>query len=95
MDRLKNPWGVGHTEKRPQSRTEVGRTQAIEVRDLLRPDVVLYRRTVEDFVDGEYVVWKIRSPVRFRVRRTGPRHAVVSGIFFDPAAKPRPSGNGP
>lgn len=68
---------------------EGGRTQTIEIRDLLRPEDVLDQRTVEDFVQGKYLIWTIRGAVRFHIRRTGPRNAVLSGLFFDPPTRPQ------
>jgi len=62
---------------------EAGRTQTVEICALHRPEDVLDRRTVEDFVQGKYLVWTLRGAVRFHIRRTGPRNAVLSGIFFD------------
>ena len=64
-----------------------GRTQTVEIRNLLRPDAVLDTQTVKDFIDGKYLIWKIRGAVQVCIQRTGPGNAVLGGVFFDPPSR--------
>ncbi len=69
-----------------------GRSQRIEVLDAAT-QVVLDAQVMSGFTGGQYWVWQVRGPVRFRITRlTGP-NAVISGLFFDAANAP--PGNAP
>eukprot|EP00935_MAST-01C_sp_MAST-1C-sp1_P002341 g2341.t1 len=53
-------------------------------------DVIAPSQLVEDFGDGVYLTWRVRGSVRIRVAHIGGdpggSDAVVSALFFDPAA---------
>jgi hypothetical protein len=59
-----------------------GRAQTIDVLDV--GGALLDSRSVTSFADGQYSVWSITGPVRFRVTRTAGVNAVVSAVFIDP-----------
>jgi len=45
----------------------------------------LNAQTLTSFVNGVYLVWRVRGQITLRVtNHTGPINAVVSGIFFSP-----------
>ena len=49
---------------------------------------VLDRQTAVDFVNGQYLVWRVSGNVRVKITRTAGSNAVVSGIFIDAAPAP-------
>ena len=58
------------------------RTQTIEVLDPAT-DSVLDTRTISDFREGRYLVWKIKGRVIFKITLDKGPNAVLSGLFFD------------
>lgn len=60
------------------------RTQRIEVVNAMTGEV-LHTVNLSHFKQGVYLSYQITGEVDFRVSRTGPANAVVSGLFFDPA----------
>jgi uncharacterized membrane protein YkoI len=62
-----------------------GRTQRVEIVDAAS-GAVLDTRTVSSFGGGQYLVYSVKTSVRFRITRTAGANAVVSGIFIDSAA---------
>ena len=60
------------------------RTQNVEIRDQLRPDVVLDEQAVNEFIEAKYLIWEIRGAVQVRVQRTGPGNAVLGCVFLGP-----------
>jgi hypothetical protein len=64
------------------------RAMTVEAWDPWRNVVILEKQTVKDFSNGKYVVLNLRGRVVLYIQSTGGfGHAVLSGIFFDPAAK--------
>ena len=63
-----------------------GRRQKVEVLRASDGAVLDTRTFGTDFHRGVYQSWNVTGNVRFRVTRTAGINAVVSGIFFDPAA---------
>jgi hypothetical protein len=62
----------------------LSRTQTLSIRDGTS-NAVLDSRSVTNFGNGLYLVWKVSGHVIVQVANTGP-NAVVSGLFFDPGA---------
>jgi subtilisin family serine protease len=59
------------------------RSQTVEVIDRAS-GAVLDVRTVQSFINGQFLVWNVSGEVAFRITRTSGVNAVISGIFFDP-----------
>ena len=55
---------------------------------------VLATQTVSSYHQGVYLVWDLRGHVTLRFTSLGGSNAVLSGIFFDPAATPTYSVSG-
>ena len=62
-----------------------GRSEQVDALDAASGKV-LDSRTVNTFVGGEYLVWDVSGDVAFRLTRKSGNNAVLSGLFFDPAA---------
>ncbi len=67
-----------------------GRGQTVEVLNAAT-NGVLDTRAVTDFVGGKYLVWSLSGHVKLTVTRTAGDNAVVSGLFFAPAASTSPT----
>ena len=61
-----------------------GRTQTVEIRNLMSPSVILDTRRIKEFIEGKYLIWNIHGAVQVSIQRTGPGNAVLGGVFFDP-----------
>ncbi len=87
-DRLTLTLDVGQTPRRVAlyfaDADRRGRTQTVEIRNLLSPNVVLDTQTVEEFIEGKYMIWTLHGAVQIHIHRTGPGNAVLGGLFFDP-----------
>jgi hypothetical protein len=59
------------------------RGETIEVLDPVS-GTVLATRSVTAFSGGQYWMWQVNVPVRFRITRTAGINAVVSAVFLDP-----------
>lgn len=66
----------------------VGRSQTLEILDA--NGTVLDTRTIANFSNGIWAVWNIGGHVQLRATRLAGLNAVMTGLFFDPAAKPGP-----
>lgn len=69
----------------------LARAQTVAVRDTVS-GTVLDTQNVTGFVNGRWLIWKIRGRVTFRITRTGGANAVVSGVFFDTDIVSSPDG---
>ena len=69
--------------------TTNGRIQKIEVVNA-DTDEVLDALVLEDFSDGKYISWTVRSRVRLSITSLSGHSPVVSGIFLDQARYERP-----
>jgi len=61
------------------------RSQTIQITDAAT-GAVLDTQTVSSFQNGQWLIWNLSGHVRINVINNGGLDAVVSGIFFDPAA---------
>jgi hypothetical protein len=59
------------------------RTENIVILDAVT-NAVLDTESYSNFTDGLYASWNIKGNVLIQVIETGARHAVTSGLFFDP-----------
>jgi hypothetical protein len=64
--------------------------QRSEKIDVIKDGVVSSSITVTDFHNGKYLVWEVSGAVTFRMSRISGLNAVLSGLFFDPAAGAQP-----
>jgi len=62
------------------------RSETVTVEDAASNAVLVGPTTVSAFTGGEYLVYNITGPVKFVVTKTAGANAIVSGIFFGPAA---------
>lgn len=62
---------------------QLSRSQTISILDGTS-SAVLDSRSVTNFGNGQYLVWKVSGHVIVKVTNTGPYNAVISGIFLDP-----------
>ena len=62
-----------------------GRSERIDVLDAASGKV-LDSQTASGFVGGEYLVWTLGGHVLVRLTNLAGNNAVLSGLFFDPAA---------
>ena len=60
------------------------RSQRVDVIDVAS-GALLDSRPISNFVDGQYLIWKLRGHIRIKLTYTGnpSYNAVVGGIFFD------------
>ncbi len=63
------------------------RTQTIEIFDRNYGTLLDGPRTLESFVNGTYLTWRIAGPVTIKITRVDGDNAVVSGIFIDSSYK--------
>jgi hypothetical protein len=63
----------------------IGRSEQVDVLDAVTGQV-LDTRAVDTFSGGEYLAWDVSGDVAFRLTRKAGNNAVLSGLFFDPAA---------
>ena len=66
-----------------------GRSQRVDVLDAVT-GTVLDTRTMNSFVNGQYLVWNLAGHVTVLVTRIAGANAVVSGLFFGTASPPPP-----
>jgi hypothetical protein len=67
------------------------RSERLDVLDA-GTDIVMDSRTISSFNGGEYLVWNLRGHVKIKVTKTGPKTAVVSGLYFGgPSVTPTPT----
>jgi serine protease len=62
-----------------------GRSEQIDVLDAVSGKL-LSSQTVGGFGGGEYLVWDLGGNVLVRITKQSGPNAVLSGLFFDPAA---------
>jgi hypothetical protein len=64
---------------------DLGRAETITLTDA-NSGALLDTRSISNFSNGEWLVWNLTGNVLVTVTLTGDQNAVISGIFFDPAA---------
>lgn len=62
----------------------LGRQETIDVLDA-STGTVLSTRSLANFGNGQFLVWRIQGHVTFRITRLAGSNAVLSGVFFDGA----------
>jgi hypothetical protein len=68
----------------------VGRSEMVQILDAAT-NVVLDQQSYASFSEGIYARWSVLGDVIIAVTETGSSHAVVSGLFFDPASPASPA----
>ena len=65
-----------------------GRRLAVDMFDASSLNLIAPDRIVTNFYGGKYLVYAYNRPAKFRIDHVWGDNAVLSGIFFDPAAAP-------
>jgi hypothetical protein len=60
---------------------QASRIQSVDLLD--NAGTVLDTRTVSGFENGEYLTWKIKGQIAFRISRLQGPNAVLSALFFE------------